>query len=369
MLVGEDAHQQGAPFDLLVEPLEQVGRLEVFVMGPRQPVEGERLLDVGLDPVAELAVHLLPAGQPLGQMAAGFGDFVQIVEPAQFQQTVVGVFARQVVERVAQKVDVATLPVRLGQRLHRGAFEAGVVVADDQLHAVQAAFLQPQQMLLPAGGALAAGQFDGQHMAAAVPADTQRDEHSAAVPHAVFPHPFVAGVQNHVGILLLEPPGHEPGQVGVELLVDCADRAGAKLVAAEFLGNRRDSASGNALHIHLHQRGHQGLLAALVAFKQLGGEAALPVLGHPQLQLAHPSHQRAAVVTAAVAQPVGRAFAFAGPQGLVHLGLQHLLQQRLHEWFERVFFGQETQQFLFCHGNSLIIPLGAGHGASFVRWF
>jgi hypothetical protein len=75
---GEDAHQQGAPVDLLVEAFEQVGRPEVVVVGARQTVKGERFLEVGFDPVAELAVHTLPAGQPLGQVPAGFGHLVQI---------------------------------------------------------------------------------------------------------------------------------------------------------------------------------------------------------------------------------------------------------------------------------------------------
>jgi hypothetical protein len=36
--VGEDPHDMGAPFDLLVQALEHVGRFHVFVMGERQPV-------------------------------------------------------------------------------------------------------------------------------------------------------------------------------------------------------------------------------------------------------------------------------------------------------------------------------------------
>ena len=38
--VGEDPHDVGAPLDLLVQTLEQVGRFEVFLMLARQPVEG-----------------------------------------------------------------------------------------------------------------------------------------------------------------------------------------------------------------------------------------------------------------------------------------------------------------------------------------
>ena len=53
-LVGEDAHQERAAFDLLVEPLDQVGRLEVLVMRAGQPVKAEGFLDVGFHPFAQL---------------------------------------------------------------------------------------------------------------------------------------------------------------------------------------------------------------------------------------------------------------------------------------------------------------------------
>jgi len=83
-LVGEDAHQQRAAFDLLVEPFEQVGRFAVLVVLARQPVKREGLVDVRFDPGAEFGVLVLPPGEPLGEIAAGFLGGVPLVEPAQF---------------------------------------------------------------------------------------------------------------------------------------------------------------------------------------------------------------------------------------------------------------------------------------------
>ena len=40
-VVGEDAHDEGAAFEFLVEAFEQVDALEVFVMGLREALEGE----------------------------------------------------------------------------------------------------------------------------------------------------------------------------------------------------------------------------------------------------------------------------------------------------------------------------------------
>src|SRR3954470_8931042 len=41
-------------FDLLVEALQHVGGFEMLVMLPRQPVEGQRFVDVLFDPAGEL---------------------------------------------------------------------------------------------------------------------------------------------------------------------------------------------------------------------------------------------------------------------------------------------------------------------------
>ena len=111
------------------------------------------------------------------------------------------------VERVAQEVHVAALPVRFGQGLHDRAFKAGVIVTDRQAHAMQTAFLQAHEMVFPTAGALAVGQLDGEHVTAAVPADAERDQDRAAVTDAVFAHAFVPGIEDQIGILLLEPAG------------------------------------------------------------------------------------------------------------------------------------------------------------------
>jgi hypothetical protein len=44
----------GAAPDLLVEALQHIGRFEVLMVLPRQPVKGQRLVDVVFDPAGEL---------------------------------------------------------------------------------------------------------------------------------------------------------------------------------------------------------------------------------------------------------------------------------------------------------------------------
>ena len=82
-----------------------------------QPVEGQRLLDVLLDPAAELGVGRLPLGEPGRQIPPGLGEVAPVVEPAELAQTVVVDLARHVIKGVAQEVHITALPCRLGQDL------------------------------------------------------------------------------------------------------------------------------------------------------------------------------------------------------------------------------------------------------------
>jgi hypothetical protein len=56
LAIGEDAHDMGAPHDLLVQALQHVGRFEMLMMLARQPIESQRLVDVLFNPAGELWV-------------------------------------------------------------------------------------------------------------------------------------------------------------------------------------------------------------------------------------------------------------------------------------------------------------------------
>jgi hypothetical protein len=93
---------------------------------------------------------------------------------------------------------------------------------------------------------------------------------------------------------------------------------------------------GDALHGHLRQGGYEGLLRALVAFKEGGLELAVTVPGDPELELADTSHQAAFVIAGPVALATFLALLGAGPQELGHLGLRDLLDSRLDQRFHPV---------------------------------
>ena len=86
-----------------------------------------------------------------------------------------------------------------------------MVVADDELDAVQAALAESGEERVPAAAALAAGEFDAEDVAAAVPADADGDQHRLGVGDAVLAHLLVAGVED-VGLRPVELPPGEGGE-------------------------------------------------------------------------------------------------------------------------------------------------------------
>ena len=214
----------GAPLDLLVEALEHVGALQVLMVLARQAVEGEGLLDVLLDPGDEAGVARAPFGEPGGEIARGPPrPIAAVVEPAQLLQAVVVGLARQVVEGVPEEVDVAALEGGLGQDLADGGPQAGVIVGDDELDAVQAA---------PPAGRAGSPSSDERLSRLAISTARIWRRPSQSMPiaistawlrdHAGLAHLLVARVEDQVGEGLVERAAGKGGEALVQALVDRA---------------------------------------------------------------------------------------------------------------------------------------------------
>src|SRR5438094_4941304 len=324
----------------------------------RQAIEGEGLLDRLFDPIDQPGIAARPFGDPSGKVLARLFDRAAVVEPPELLQAVVVGLAWQVVERVPQEVDVAALEGSFGEHFANRPAQTGMVIGDDQLDAVQAALAQAEQQVLPGGAAFAIGHLDGEDLAPAVPVDADRDQHRLADHDAALAHLLVAGIDDEIGKGLIKPPAGKGGQARIEPLVDRRDRRGRAGMAAQLLGDRFYLPGRDTLDVHLGQRRDQRLLGALVAFEQFGREAALPVLRHPQLELADPGHQSAGVVARAIAQTIRRALTLAGAKRLVHLGFQHRLHHAADDLAQTIaVLGQK----LLDSGNGRL-SFTLGHG-------
>ena len=79
----------------------------MLVVGPGEPVKGQRLTDMVLDPVRELGVFRRPLRQPRRQVSLGLREIPPVVQLAQLLQAVVIGLTGQVIQRMAEEVDVA----------------------------------------------------------------------------------------------------------------------------------------------------------------------------------------------------------------------------------------------------------------------
>ena len=129
---------------------------------------------------------------------------------------------------------------------------------------------------------------------------------------------------------------------------------------AQLLRDRLHFARRHALHVHLGERRHEGALRALIALEQLGREAALPVLRHPQLQFADPGDQRPTVGAGPVTEQRHSPLVLLGAERLRHLRFQDLLQRRSHDLADKLaILGKQCFQ-----RRRSRLTLSFGHGVS-----
>lgn len=143
----------------------------MLVVLARQAKEGQRAFDGLLHPVVSQAAR--PFGQPCGEIGLGLGEIAPVVEPSEFLQAIVAVLARQVIERVPEEVHVA-LPGGFGDHLADRRDQAGMVVRDNHLDALEAARLQRDEEIPPGRAAFAIGHFHCQDLAPPILVDADR---------------------------------------------------------------------------------------------------------------------------------------------------------------------------------------------------
>ncbi len=168
--------------------------------------------------------------------------------------------------------------------------------------------------------------------------DRHRHQHSLAHHLAGAPHLLIARVDHQVPIGVLQTLVEPRAQLQVQLLGSGRHLAPAHFQTAQRLGDRAHLARRYPLDVHQQHRLHQRLLAARVALEQLGLELAFPILGHQQLQLAHPRLQHPRLEPAPPAPPLPPALVTPRAQKARHLRFQNLLHNPLHQAAKKIFF-------------------------------
>ena len=214
--IGEEAGDAGAAFEFLVDPFQSVAGAQSGLVGERQGEDGKALGQVGFHPGGEFgsaggiesddfleAAFSARTIRAVEDTADGFGDGGPLVQ------------AGDIGLGILLEVELAALPRHGRKDGGAGGAQAGVVVADDELDAVETALLQALEELAPMDFGFAQGDADAQDGAFALGVDAQGDEDGAIQELAPVPDLFVASIQDQVG-----KGGQRAGAPGWELGIE-----------------------------------------------------------------------------------------------------------------------------------------------------
>src|SRR5688572_3173648 len=332
----EDADDVGPAFDLLVEPLQRVGGAQPGAVGRRQREDRQPFGNGALEPTGQSrpAAGVLGTGQQ--EASAGLGLVGGVEDPAELGgDFLAAVLAGHVLHGVLHQVELAALPEGLRQAGGQGGLEAGVVVADDEVDAVQAAADQSEQEAAPMGFGLGATDREAQDALAPVFPYADGQEQGAGADTVGVADLLVAGVEDQVA-----DAAQRSLTPAAQLLVEhgrgAGDLGAGDVQAADPLHDVLDLAGRDAADVHLGDGQAQGAFGAEPAFEDGVG---VELDGGPA-DLRHVDDDAAqAGVEGAGLEAVGVTAALVGP--LVGLGAQGLLALEAHGLVEDELHGLE----------------------------
>jgi hypothetical protein len=161
--------------------------------------------------------------------------------------------------------------------------QAGVGVADHQLHPAQPAGLQATQERGPERPVLGVADVEPEHLTPPVGGDTGSDDHRLGHHAAVHPGLAVGGVEEHVGVV---DPGQGPVPERAHLLIEVrADPRHLGLADPARTTQRLDQVvdlpGRHSVQVGLHDHREQGLVDPTAPLEQRGEEGPGPQLRDP----------------------------------------------------------------------------------------
>jgi hypothetical protein len=225
----------------------------------------------------------------------------------------------------------APLPGRAEEHRRDGLLQAGVSVADDQLHPAQPAGLQATQERGPKRPVLGVTDLEAKHLTTAVRGHPGGDHDRLGHHPPVHPGLAVGRVQEHVRVTDLgQRPVPERTDFFVEVRTDPRDLGLADPgVGAERFDQVVDLARGHAVQVGLHDHREQRLVDPTPAFQQAREERSGPKLGDPQLQVTSGRGQDPAPRAVALSRALIGAFPRARADHTGQLGVDQRLVDRL----------------------------------------
>ena len=177
-------------------------------------------------------------------------------------------------EHVAHEVHPAPLPRSAEEHRPDRGLQAGVRVADDQLHPAQAAGLQRAQERGPERPVLGVTDVEPEHLPAPVGGHPGRDHDRLGHHPTVHPGLAVGGVEEHVRV---GDPGQRPVPERPDLLVEVRADPGDLGLADPGVGAQRldqvvDLPRRDPVQVGLHDHREQRLVDPAPALEQRGEE-------------------------------------------------------------------------------------------------
>ena len=359
--VRERSHHAGSAADLTVQPLDRVVGADTRPMLAGEVTVGQRLFNAVLDLLGSLLqLHGAQLGDhSLCLLAGRLLTLLRVDRLEHFCHNFDLGFGHNR-ENVAVEMYRAALVFGIREHLTHGLQHSHALVADDELHAVQAASVEPLEEADPTGLVLfhALGGTQNLTKTVLIHGNCHQNCHIfvlsapvAAQVDAVHVDVWiVAALQGAVAPVL---------DVNVGFLVQFADGSGRHLAAPQCLRDVLHPAHGDTRQVHLDEGLLHAALPAAISFDdgRLKGHALEP--GHVERNVTGGGGEIPVVVAAAVAL-TGLAALIAGGlrQGL-RLLLQQLVQGFLHAAADQ-FLDLPLDNFLIqlynFLGHSLLSP-------------
>ena len=335
-VIGEDANDAGAAFDLLVEPLEQVGAPQLAPVAGREVATGQYVLPGSghqLCRLGELAGqhgrHLIPlllngAAALLGEHRAQCSSHHLLLSLGYGLQEVPG------------EMDPAALPGAALKHAAHGFGQADVGIGDHQPHAREAALFEATEELTPEGLAFAVAHLEPQQLTAAVTVDAHGHDNGPGADLQRFAEASVQVRRVEIEVRVaaaIQRALQERLDLCIEPLANAAHlRARDACLRADGGHQGVDLARRDALDPGFHDHRVERLIDTAPGLENRREERPRAEFGDCERDVAHLGGQGAGATAVAVAEPlVGALVAISAEHG-GNLKLNQLLQAVAHQF-------------------------------------